>query len=1270
MIESNIIEWLNFGDSIQAIDIYSNSKKIFFFRFFRALTDNKHFPIFLYIILIIIYFIQLWTLSIMFVKSDDDIILEILNYLKNITIFSSIIKNESIYKLIIIIIFCIIIINTILIIISLVTFKILNTSFLIFIINFLNILIYYYIIGPTIEVSLTSIWCENKIHKYLQVNCYSNPTHLLFLGISLVILLLSIFISFIYSFYCNRIGIISINIKESIIRINCNYETFCLATKIIIFALYFFLKISGDKLVYKLIYEGYITVNCLIMSIYTYKNVYYYNNIINGINHFGWFISVWISFCIFIKSSLNIHGISILIIVGTCFIAIAFYNLYTTNEKSLMTDENIFEFKNIKLIEIYKNILLNEIKNIDNKDSKILIFGIIKKFEEFIINNQEIIYNYHKILNDKYLSKKFNQEYQIPVYSILYILYSFYLGKSSKKQELTFYMCYFLINKFKNITYAILLLSKLKTENHKDLYYKYLLTEDIKEYLTLKLNRNNLNKESIKHIQIGSIILYYFYIDLFKIKIFEAIRNQIDYLDLLYDNTLKNKICENFLKYGKNILKYRKQIIFIWRKIVELNPFSEECKKDYILYLETIIQDEYLSKEESKKYKFNKNNKLIEKNNIYHRMFLFDTSSILLVDGYLSIGKILYSSQNFSFLFSYNEKEILNMNIEDLLPNCIQIFHKELIDEAIKYSNINNIFKIPKDSLLKNKNGRLFNIKLFIKPVPNLSYGLVYFNYIQKIHDQNFIIVLDKNLKVNGFTDVDLTNSSFTMNNGFNLGSEIIGIHIGLIIPNILFLLEYENEEFIIKKDNEMKGILYSIGKIKNIKNRIDFILEKIKNNIINENNIKGHFENNLQDMAIDEFNELIKEYNHQNIKSFNIYFKIKLYSFLYGKFRYYRVYINSDNIKDNDYTSLINKSKIEKIDENINFYNINNLQKKSKIIKLKLINNNSNNNDINKLNENIKNNNKIIDKKSEDIENKEESKKNNEKLMNLNNQSSNRFEQIDSNKINNSKEFIKSNEFNKIKNDIINKKIIFPIKLMKYLYYIFDIIIIVFMIIDLLQQKSVFNKLSLFLEENLYFNQTKIKIGIFHLVCVSFKWLSHSLYINNNKCPTSSWKRYYEVAFTENIDVLKNQKNKIHYLSEDFKDILNKKHQIELYIYKFKEKEKYDFNLDNILTFIFNSAIKIVNEFSYFTNISGCKEIQKELGFNEVYLQNLIDQTFFLFNSNISGYIGEEKEKKINKNFYAFPFPLIISGFTLILILFIYIYIIFYICIILKYYF
>ena len=44
----------------------------------------------------------------------------------------------------------------------------------------------------------------------------------------------------------------------------------------------------------------------------------------------------------------------------------------------------------------------------------------------------------------------------------------------------------------------MLLCSKLKSETHKDLYYKYLLTKDIKDYLIEKLKKYT-KKESIKH---------------------------------------------------------------------------------------------------------------------------------------------------------------------------------------------------------------------------------------------------------------------------------------------------------------------------------------------------------------------------------------------------------------------------------------------------------------------------------------------------------------------------------------------------------------------------------------------------------------------------------------------------------------------------------------------------------------------------------------------------------------------------------------------------
>lgn len=79
----------------------------------------------------------------------------------------------------------------------------------------------------------------------------------------------------------------------------------------------------------------------------------------------------------------------------------------------------------------------------------------------------------------------------------------------------------------------------------------------------------------------------------------------------------------------------------------------------------------------------------------------------------------------------------------------------------------------------------MYNIKLFVKPVPSLSYGLIYYSYLQKINEPNFIIVLDKDLKINGFTEMSQTGSLFTMNNGFNLSHNIIGFHIGMIIPDI-----------------------------------------------------------------------------------------------------------------------------------------------------------------------------------------------------------------------------------------------------------------------------------------------------------------------------------------------------------------------------------------------------------------------------------------------------------------------------------------------------
>ena len=80
MIESNIIEWLDFEDSAQNLDIYSKKHILIIFKFFRNLIKNKYFPAGLNQIFVIIFFIQLFTLSTMFISAEGDLFLEILDY--------------------------------------------------------------------------------------------------------------------------------------------------------------------------------------------------------------------------------------------------------------------------------------------------------------------------------------------------------------------------------------------------------------------------------------------------------------------------------------------------------------------------------------------------------------------------------------------------------------------------------------------------------------------------------------------------------------------------------------------------------------------------------------------------------------------------------------------------------------------------------------------------------------------------------------------------------------------------------------------------------------------------------------------------------------------------------------------------------------------------------------------------------------------------------------------------------------------------------------
>jgi hypothetical protein len=161
----------------------------------------------------------------------------------------------------------------------------------------------------------------------------------------------------------------------------------------------------------------------------------------------------------------------------------------------MISDFNIFDGKVLKDIEIYKYSLESLINNI-SFESKTLLHGYIHRFEEFLLSNPDLSGKYQKLKEDAYLNKKISQQSTISVFAIIYLTYSYHIEKSIQHSaEIAINMCYFLINKLKNPTYAIFLCSEIKVKTHRQLYYKFILMEQIKEYL---ISFNNLRCKSLK----------------------------------------------------------------------------------------------------------------------------------------------------------------------------------------------------------------------------------------------------------------------------------------------------------------------------------------------------------------------------------------------------------------------------------------------------------------------------------------------------------------------------------------------------------------------------------------------------------------------------------------------------------------------------------------------------------------------------------------------------------------------------------------------------
>ena len=1228
MIENDIINWLEISESMKYIDIYSNQTRAKFFRLIHTMMGFKSFGSFWYLLLKLFYFLQIMMLAINDIPSDSsDNTVTLLKYISNIFLINEYLSSESFYSLVILVLSILSLIIALIYVyieisINLGKFYIrLPVSLL----NYFNQLLIDYLVGPIIMITLLSTKCDgNNEHILLHKKCFEDPVHVTVMLFALINLAFYIVYNYLLAVYYNEIG--AINENKLSARINCNYELFIFLNKCVIFILSYFNEyyFPNNKIM-RMIIQIYICLSYTLFCFYCYHEVFYYNTTIDIVHLYGNAFISWFSFCLIFKELLKFKDMSVLLIVGYIIIAIILFLLEDDRRDFLLTDFNIFQANSIKKIEIFVQQLYNLI-SVNSIKNKTILVGMIEKFENYFQKNYELNSKYAKLHMDEIVNKKITNKLELKILSIVYLIYEYHLKEENFTNDILIILSYFLMNKFKKSTLAIKFCSQISVKPHKFLYLKYVLMEGIKDFLVFKITKAT-DMDSMSHIQISSMILYYIYSDLFKIKIYDAACSQIDYFAHLTNQNIDSKITQNFLKIGDEILLLRKKIMKLWEKIFALNPFCDECENNYNIYLQTILQDNELAKAEQKKILIVKNNKSSERTNIYYGLFFKDQSSILLVDGYGNMGKILYVTPNIENIFDYKINDLLNGNIDYLLPKTISEIHNELVENTIRFSRLEKIFKKPLETSIKGKRNGLFNVNIYIKPVPNFKFGLIYFAYLKKLSTNTFNIMLDKNLKITCFTDLFKEGSNSLIVQFFGFNPPLTNRNICVFIPEILKQIKYDGNGTyrFIKNEIDLEGTFYPINNINEVESKVNLILEKIK-----QTGYLNMDEEDNQD-TFKEYDELMFMIRKRYTKGTKIFYKIKTKVFL-KKQIIHLFQMSNDlikyNIKETAENNYLNNSQENKEEKEKNSEaKVNLIQLENEIIdgdadKFKEEKEESTSKNSEKINKK--------NKKGETINKNNKKNENNKKTPEADKNQDEEKKEENESKIQNKNVNMDTSTYNKLKNHVISGEEVLWMSIMKYVGYSFVLLSLLFSYLFYKSQIDELKELNEYCHENLLFNHSKVDFACLFIASKNIYYTKFNLTKENSCYGQDSCSTFYlEMLSTCLIDLEQNIQNTSYY-DPDFVKILQESIQVNLTMYATNEKEEFIITKKNLFMLILSMAFDYSSNIqSYFSNYRSIYDIMNI---------NVCTNSLFLFNDQtLVGFDENTKRKKLDNSLNDF---------------------------------
>ena len=378
MIESNIMNYIDINDSVQILTVYNKKHLIRLFKIFEILKSFKVNNILFQIILKILFFLQILDLVLINTTKEDekkDYLIKLVKSIKTLLLLTYNIDSKSKYIIFSTgsIIYCFLIFICFLFIVYLVLKNPTNHKiFPIKLLSILNVSLLHYGLCQVINMNLLITKCNRNeqyklVHKYLNRECYKDTFHIILLIVNLSLLFFVFIYSFLLAVYYYEIG--SLKNEPNVIRINCYYELIENSISCLFYFLTYFIKehLNSNKKKYIYFFQIIICFCSLLILIYTYKCVYFYEEIFNYLIYFGWSAIFWFTFSILFKNILEIDNCLIFFVVGMIIIFIALYFIEKKRIDYCLTDANIFELDNIKQLETFTSTI---IKMANNKKKK------------------------------------------------------------------------------------------------------------------------------------------------------------------------------------------------------------------------------------------------------------------------------------------------------------------------------------------------------------------------------------------------------------------------------------------------------------------------------------------------------------------------------------------------------------------------------------------------------------------------------------------------------------------------------------------------------------------------------------------------------------------------------------------------------------------------------------------------------------------------------------------------------------------------------------